>query len=72
MISQMGVDHLVLVAAKKVPKDYFGSHLFRRPEELRRLLIEGLCQCGEVRISVTFTFSISVGAGDIGSIKFQQ
>ena len=50
MISQMGVDHLVLTAAKKVPKDYFGSHLFRRPEELRRLLIEGLCQCGDVRI----------------------
>ena len=50
MISQMGVDQLVLTTAKKVPKDYFGSHLFRRPEELRRLLIEGLCQCGDVRI----------------------
>ena len=50
MISQMGVDHLVLTAAKKVPKDYFGSHLFRKPEVLRKLLIEGLCQSGDVKI----------------------
>ena len=50
MISQMGVDHLVLTAAKKVPKDYFGSHLFRKPHVLRKLLIEGLCQSGDVKI----------------------
>ena len=50
MISQMGVDHLVLTAAKKVPKDYFGSHLFRKPQVLRKLLIEGLCQSGDVKI----------------------
>jgi RsmE family RNA methyltransferase len=50
MISQMGVDQLVLTAASKVPKDYFGSHLFRKPEELTERLIEGLCQAGDVRL----------------------
>ncbi|KAL7572109.1 hypothetical protein ACA910_001746 [Epithemia clementina (nom. ined.)] len=50
MISQMGVDHLVLTGASKVPKDYFGSHLFRKPQLLRDRLIEGLCQSGDVRL----------------------
>lgn len=35
---------------RKVPKDYFGSHLLRESQEVRRLLIEGLCQAGDVRI----------------------
>jgi RsmE family RNA methyltransferase len=48
MISQLGVDHLVLTSAQKVPKDYFGSHLFRKPQVLREKLIEGLCQSGDV------------------------
>ncbi len=48
MIAQMGVDHIVLSTAQKVPKDYFGSHLFRQPDVLRNLLIEGLCQAGDV------------------------
>ncbi len=50
MISQIGVDHLVLTSARKVPKDYFGSHLFRKPEVLQEKLIEGLCQAGDVRL----------------------
>jgi len=50
MVAQLGVDHLVLTSAQKVPKDYFGSHLFRKPNELRRHLIEGLCQAGDVKI----------------------
>lgn len=50
MISQLGVDQLVLTGARKVPKDYFGSHLFRKPEVLRERLIEGLCQAGDVRL----------------------
>jgi RsmE family RNA methyltransferase len=50
MISQMGVDQLILTGASKVPKDYFGSHLFRKPEKLQELLIEGLCQAGDVRL----------------------
>lgn len=50
MISQMGIDTLVLTAACKVPKDYFGSHLFRKPELLTARLIEGLCQAGDVRL----------------------
>lgn len=50
MIAQMGVKDLILISAQKVPRDYFGSHLFRKPYELRRLLVEGLCQAGDVRI----------------------
>jgi len=50
MIAQMGVDTLVLTEARKVPKDYFGSHLFRKPELLTELLIEGLCQAGDVQL----------------------
>ena len=50
MIAQVGVDHLILSTAQKVPKDYFGSHLFRKPEELRKHLIEGLCQAGDVKL----------------------
>ena len=50
MIAQMGVDRLILTQAKKVPKDYFGSHLFRKPTLLRELLVEGLCQAGDVRL----------------------
>ena len=50
MIAQMGVDQLILTEATKVPRDYFGSHLFRSPEKLRELLVEGLCQAGDVRL----------------------
>jgi RsmE family RNA methyltransferase len=44
MICQMGVDHLILTHADKVPREYFGSHLFRDPMRLREKLVEGLCQ----------------------------
>jgi RsmE family RNA methyltransferase len=50
MISQMGVDTIVLTAAEKVPKGYFGSHLFRNPHILTEKLVEGLCQAGDVRL----------------------
>ena len=50
MISQLGVDQLILTNAMKVPKDYFGSHIFRKPEVLRGLLVEGLAQSGDVRL----------------------
>jgi len=55
MISQMGVNQLVLTGARKVPRDYFGSHLFRKPEVLRERLIEGLCQAGDVRLPKVHT-----------------
>ena len=38
------VERLFLVGAKKVEKQYFGSHLFRKPHALRELLIEGVSQ----------------------------
>jgi RsmE family RNA methyltransferase len=50
MIAQMGVRHLILTGATKVPRDYFGSHLFRQPDEITYKLVEGLCQSGDVRL----------------------
>jgi RsmE family RNA methyltransferase len=50
MIAQMGVDHLILTTAQKVPKEYFGSHLFKTPGLLTERLVEGLCQAGDVRL----------------------
>jgi len=50
MVSQLGVDQLILTNAMKVPKDYFGSHIFRNPQVLRGLLVEGLAQSGDVRL----------------------
>ena len=50
MIAQLGVDHLVLTGASKVPKDYFGSQLFRKPDLITEKLVEGLCQAGDVRL----------------------
>lgn len=47
MIAQLGVQHVILTGSHKVPKDYFGSHLFRHPEKITKLLIEGLCQAGD-------------------------
>lgn len=46
VISSLGVGRIVLVGADKVEKDYFGSHLFRRPQALRACLVEGLSQAG--------------------------
>ena len=50
MISQLGVDQLILTSAKKVPKDYFGSHLLRNTDRLHGLLVEGLAQSGDVTL----------------------
>jgi hypothetical protein len=41
VISCIGVGSLVLTGASKVQNDYFGSHLFRRPEEMKICLVEG-------------------------------
>mmetsp|Transcript_10448 Transcript_10448/g.39486 ORF Transcript_10448/g.39486 Transcript_10448/m.39486 type:complete len:209 (-) Transcript_10448:2058-2684(-) len=40
----MGVNNLFLTNAGKVEKDYFGAHLLRDPEALRRELLDGLTQ----------------------------
>lgn len=50
MISQLGVDQLILTNAKKVPKDYFGSHILRNTDRLHGLLVEGLAQSGDVTL----------------------
>lgn len=61
MVAQIGIDQLVLTNAKKVPKDYFGSHIFRNPKVLRGLLVEGLAQCGDVRLpNVTVTKRLKI------------
>jgi len=61
MVSQLGIDQLILTNAKKVPKDYFGSHLFRKPEVLRNCLIEGLAISGDVQLpNVTVTKRLKI------------
>lgn len=50
MISQLGVDQLILTNAKNVPKDYFGSHIFRDTAQLCGLLVEGLAQSRNVTL----------------------
>mmetsp|Transcript_6919 Transcript_6919/g.17067 ORF Transcript_6919/g.17067 Transcript_6919/m.17067 type:complete len:397 (-) Transcript_6919:1107-2297(-) len=61
MVSQLGIDQLVLTNARKVPKDYFGSHIFRKPEVLRGLLVEGLAQSGDVMLpNVTVTKRLKI------------
>jgi len=44
VVACLGVEKLVLLDAAKVEKDYFGSHLFRRPAAVRAAFIEGLSQ----------------------------
>ena len=44
VLSMMGIGKIILIDAEKVEKDYFGSHLFRRPEAIRAGFIEGLSQ----------------------------
>lgn len=44
VISSMGVGTIVLIGASKVEKAFFGSHLFREPEQMKAALIEGLSQ----------------------------
>jgi len=42
MACQLGLDRIVLSNAQKLPRDYFGSSLLRKPETLRGLLVEEL------------------------------
>ena len=73
MISQFGVDHLVLCNAKKVPKDYFGSHIFRKPEVLRGMLVEGLAISGDVRLpNVTVTKRLKIFIEDELDVLFPR
>ena len=44
VIACFGVNRLFLIKAEKVEADYFGSHLLRRNDLMRNLLIEGLSQ----------------------------
>ncbi|GKY99415.1 hypothetical protein MPSEU_000896200 [Mayamaea pseudoterrestris] len=50
MISQMGVDHVILTESSKVPKDYWGSQLLRQPHLMTDKLLQGLEQAGDVRM----------------------
>lgn len=50
MISQFGIDRILLTNANKVPKDYFGSSLLRKPGNVRDLLVEGLSISGDVSL----------------------
>ena len=65
MVAQLGIDQLILTNARKVPKDYFGSHIFRKPEVLRGLLVEGLGFAGDVQLpNVTVTKRLKIFVED--------
>ncbi|KAL9186882.1 hypothetical protein ACHAXT_010602 [Thalassiosira profunda] len=65
MVAQLGIDQLILTNARKVPKDYFGSHIFRQPEVLRGLLVEGLGFAGDVKLpNVTVTKRLKIFVED--------
>ena len=65
MVAQIGIDQLILTNARKVPKDYFGSHIFRKPEVLRGLLVEGLGFAGDVQLpNVTVTKRLKIFVED--------
>jgi 16S rRNA U1498 N3-methylase RsmE len=44
VVSTLGVNHIAIIGAEKVQKDYLGIQLLQKPEMMRPLLIEGLEQ----------------------------
>ena len=50
MACQLGLDRIVLSNARKLPRDYFGSSLLRKPETLRGLLVEELTISSDVSL----------------------
>jgi len=50
MACQLGLDHIVLSNARKLPRDYFGLSLLRKPEMLRGLLVEELTISSDVSL----------------------
>ncbi len=50
MACQLGLDRIVLSNALKLPRDYFGSSLLRKPETLRGLLVEELTISSDVSL----------------------
>jgi hypothetical protein len=47
---QLGLDRIMLSNARKLPRDYFGSSLLRKPETLRGLLVEELTISSDVSL----------------------
>jgi hypothetical protein len=50
MVCQLGLDRIVLSNAQKLPRDYFGSSLLRKPETLRGLLVKELTISSDVSL----------------------
>ena len=50
MACQLGLDHIMLSNARKLPRDYFGSSLLHKPETLRGLLVEELTISSDVSL----------------------
>ena len=42
VVAMMGVGRVILIDAEKVEKDFFGSHLFRNPQEVKKCFVEGI------------------------------
>jgi hypothetical protein len=53
MACQLGLDRIVLSNARKLPRDYFGLSLLRKPETLRGLLVEELTISSDVSLPDT-------------------
>ena len=50
MACQLSLDRIVLSNARKLPRDYFGSSILRKPETLRGLLFEELTISSDVSL----------------------
>jgi hypothetical protein len=50
MACQLGLNRIVLSNAWKLPRDYFGLSLLRKPETLRGLLVEELTISSDVSL----------------------
>ena len=50
MACQLGLNRIMLSNARKLPRDYFGSSLLRKPETLRGLLVEELTISSDVSL----------------------
>jgi hypothetical protein len=62
MACQLGLNRIMLSNARKLPRDYFGSSLLRKPETLRGLLVK------ELTISSDVSLPDMVVTGKLGAV----
>ena len=67
MACQLGLDRIVLSNARKLPRDYFGSSLLRKPETLRGLLVEELTISSDVSLPCAGSCSAATAAQGVAA-----